>query len=104
MRNEIAFLFSGTAGVIISLSRIFTKLLIKDERKNTIIFFLISITMELMCFVLHLVVRRTRFVCYYTSLARQGLSHSKDHTHHCNQYHVHHDVITEDVRFVSAQL
>ncbi|KAF4074054.1 hypothetical protein AMELA_G00250190 [Ameiurus melas] len=89
----------STAGVIISLSRIFTKLLIKDERKNTIIFFLISITMELMCFVLHLVVRRTRFVHYYTSLARQGLSHSKDHTHHCNQYHVHHDVITEDVRF-----
>ncbi|TSK31302.1 Equilibrative nucleoside transporter 4 [Bagarius yarrelli] len=89
----------STAGVIISLSRIFTKLLITDERKNTIIFFLISISMELMCFVLHLLVRRTRFVHYYTSLARQGLSHSKDRTHHSNQYHVHHDVITEDVRF-----
>lgn len=102
--TKSAFLFSGTAGVIISLSRISTKFLIKDERKNTIIFFLISIGMELMCFILHLLVRRTRFVRYYTSLARQGLSHSKDRTHHNNQYHVHHDVITEDVRFVSTQL
>ncbi|XP_042560183.1 equilibrative nucleoside transporter 4 [Clupea harengus] len=90
----------STAGVIISLSRIFTKLLIKNERKNTIIFFLISICMELMCFVLHLLVRRTHFVRHYTSLARQGLCHPKDHTHQSGaQYQVHHDVITEDVRF-----
>lgn len=91
----------STAGVIISLSRIFTKLLITDERKNTIIFFLISIGMELMCFVLHLLVRRSRFVRYYTSLARQGLSHPKDqHGHQTGtEYRVHHDVITEEVRF-----
>ncbi|XP_051994969.1 equilibrative nucleoside transporter 4 isoform X1 [Xyrauchen texanus] len=86
----------STAGVIISLSRIFTKLMIKNERKNTIIFFLISICMVLMCFILHMLVRRTRFVQYYTSLARKGLSHSKDHG---TQYKVHHDVITEEVRF-----
>lgn len=91
----------GTAGVIISLSRIFTKLLIKNERENTIIFFVISICMVLVCFVLHMLVRRTRFVQYYTSLARQGLSHAKDHSHHGTQYQVHHDVITEEVRFVS---
>ncbi|XP_076123192.1 equilibrative nucleoside transporter 4 [Alosa pseudoharengus] len=90
----------STAGVIISLSRIFTKLLIKNERKNTIIFFLISICMELMCFLLHLLVRRTHFVQYYTSLARQGLSHPKDHGHQPgSEYQVHHDVITEEVRF-----
>ncbi|XP_063070973.1 equilibrative nucleoside transporter 4 [Engraulis encrasicolus] len=92
----------STAGVIISLSRIFTKLLIKNERKNTIIFFLISITMELMCFVLHLLVRRSRFVQHYTSLARQGISHPKEHSHphpSGTSYQVHHDVITEDVRF-----
>lgn len=87
--------------MIISLSRIFTKLLIKNEKENTIIFFGISITMVLMCFVLHVLVRRTRFVRYYTGLARQGLSHAKDHSHHGNQYQVHHDVITEEVRFVS---
>ncbi|XP_051570777.1 equilibrative nucleoside transporter 4 isoform X1 [Myxocyprinus asiaticus] len=91
----------STAGVIISLSRIFTKLLIKNERKNTIIFFLISICMVLMCFILHMLVRRTRFVQYYTSLARQGLSHSKDHG---TQYQVHHDVITEEVRFGNGAL
>ncbi|XP_052406120.1 equilibrative nucleoside transporter 4-like [Carassius gibelio] len=89
----------STAGVIISLSRIFTKLLIKNERKNTIIFFTISICMVLLCFILHIVVRRTRFVQYYTGLARQGLSHTKNHSHNGTQYQVHHDVITEDVRF-----
>ncbi|KAL2100742.1 hypothetical protein ACEWY4_002503 [Coilia grayii] len=90
----------STAGVIISLSRIFTKLLIKNERNNTIIFFLISITMELMCFILHLLVRRSQFVRHYTSLARQGLSHPREHAHPSGtDYQVHHDVITEDVRF-----
>ncbi|KAI1884616.1 hypothetical protein AGOR_G00228220 [Albula goreensis] len=90
----------STAGVIISLSRIFTKLLIKNERKNTIIFFLISIGIELMCFTLHLLVRRTQFVRYYTSLARQGLTETKGHTMESStRYRVHHDVITEEVRF-----
>ncbi|XP_029106367.1 equilibrative nucleoside transporter 4-like isoform X1 [Scleropages formosus] len=89
----------STAGVIISLSRIFTKLLIKNEKKNTIIFFLISIGMELMCFMLHLLVRRTRFVRYYTSLARQGLMEVKGHTERRIGYQVHHDVSTEEVRF-----
>ncbi|XP_051877459.1 equilibrative nucleoside transporter 4 isoform X5 [Pristis pectinata] len=51
----------STAGVIISLSRIFTKLLLPDERKNTIIFFFISIGIEMMCFILHLLVKRTKF-------------------------------------------
>ncbi|KTF81326.1 hypothetical protein cypCar_00023476 [Cyprinus carpio] len=45
------------------------------------------------------VVRRTRFVQYYTGLARQGLSHAKDHSQNGTQYQVHHDVITEEVRF-----
>uniref|UniRef100_A0A8C2GBF2 Equilibrative nucleoside transporter 4 n=1 Tax=Cyprinus carpio TaxID=7962 RepID=A0A8C2GBF2_CYPCA len=89
----------STAGVIISLSRIFTKILIKNERKNTIIFFIISICMVLLCFVLHVLVRKTRFVQYYTSMARQGLSHAKDHSQNGTQYQVHHDVITEEVRF-----
>ncbi|XP_036409336.1 equilibrative nucleoside transporter 4 [Megalops cyprinoides] len=86
----------STAGVIISLSRIFTKLLIKNERKNTIIFFLISIGMELMCFVLHLLVRRTRFVQYYTNCVRQGLAEVKGHGDSGTGYRVHHDVVTEE--------
>ncbi|XP_056143696.1 equilibrative nucleoside transporter 4 [Lampris incognitus] len=90
----------STAGVIISLSRIFTKLLISDERKNTLIFFLVSIGMEMLCFLLHLVVRRSRFVRYYTSHS-QGKGQSKGHDPRENGtgYRVHHDVTSEEVRF-----
>uniref|UniRef100_A0A3Q3L6Y9 Equilibrative nucleoside transporter 4 n=1 Tax=Mastacembelus armatus TaxID=205130 RepID=A0A3Q3L6Y9_9TELE len=86
----------STAGVIISLSRIFTKLLITDERKNTLIFFLVSISMEMLCFLLHLLVRRSRFVRYYTNHA-QGKGH--DPRDNGPGYRVHHDVTTEEVRF-----
>ncbi len=63
---------SGTAGVIVSLSRIFTKLLVEDEKKNTIIFFLFSVSIETLCFLLHVVVRRTHFVRYHTDRARHS--------------------------------
>ncbi|XP_072225436.1 equilibrative nucleoside transporter 4 isoform X2 [Leuresthes tenuis] len=87
----------STAGVIISLSRIFTKLLITDEKKNTLIFFLVSISMEMLCFLLHLVVRRSRFVSYYTSHA-QGKGPPKCHDPRDNGtgYRVHHDVTAEE--------
>lgn len=88
--------------MIISLSRIFTKLLIADERRNTLIFFLVSISMEMLCFLLHLLVRRSRFVRYYTSHA-QGKGPGKCHDPRDNGtgYRVHHDVTAEEVRFVS---
>ncbi|XP_070837756.1 equilibrative nucleoside transporter 4 isoform X1 [Chaetodon trifascialis] len=90
----------STAGVIISLSRIFTKLLITDERRNTLIFFLVSISMEMLCFLLHLLVRRSRFVRYYTSHT-QGKGPGKCHDPRDNGtgYRVHHDVTAEEVRF-----
>ncbi|XP_029365293.1 equilibrative nucleoside transporter 4 isoform X2 [Echeneis naucrates] len=90
----------STAGVIISLSRIFTKLLITDERRNTLIFFLVSISMEMLCFLLHLLVRRSRFVRYYTNHA-QGRGPRKGHDPRNNGtgYRVHHDVTAEEVRF-----
>ncbi|CAF91152.1 unnamed protein product, partial [Tetraodon nigroviridis] len=91
----------STAGVIISLSRIFTKLLIADERRNTLIFFLVSISMELLCFLLHLLVRRSRFVRYHTSHA-QGKGH--DPRDSGTGYRVHHDVSAEEVSFVSLRL
>ncbi|XP_025778944.1 equilibrative nucleoside transporter 4 [Puma concolor] len=43
---------SGTAGVMVSLSRILTKLLLPDERASTLIFFLVSAGLELLCFLL----------------------------------------------------
>ncbi|XP_032393603.1 equilibrative nucleoside transporter 4 isoform X1 [Etheostoma spectabile] len=90
----------STAGVIISLSRIFTKLLIPDERRNTLIFFLVSISMEMLCFLLHLLVRRSQFVRYYTSHS-QGKGPAKGHDPRDNGtgYRVHHDVVAEEVRF-----
>ncbi|KAM7372311.1 hypothetical protein PAMP_009488 [Pampus punctatissimus] len=90
----------STAGVIISLSRIFTKLLIPDERRNTLIFFLISISMEMLCFLLHLLVRRSRFVRYYTNHT-QGKGPGKGHDPRDNGtgYRVHHDVTAEEVKF-----
>ncbi|XP_073218029.1 equilibrative nucleoside transporter 4 isoform X2 [Lepidochelys kempii] len=89
----------STAGVIISLSRIFTKLLLSDEKENTIIFFFISIGIELMCFILHLLVKRTRFVRHYTACSRQGAPGGKGVPDHSTGYRVHHDVTAEDIRF-----
>ncbi|XP_069066083.1 equilibrative nucleoside transporter 4 isoform X1 [Pleurodeles waltl] len=89
----------STAGVIISLSRIFTKMLLPDEKANTIIFFFISIGIELKCFILHLLVRRTHFVRYYTARAREGAPEPRGASRHGNGYRVHHDAITEEVRF-----
>ncbi|XP_078097106.1 equilibrative nucleoside transporter 4-like [Mustelus asterias] len=88
----------GTAGVIISLSRIFTKLLLSDERKNTIVFFFISIGMEMMCFLLHLLVKRTQFVRYYTSQSSRGHEclEDKGHADQGPGYRVHHNVNTEE--------
>ncbi|KAG8558659.1 hypothetical protein GDO81_017093, partial [Engystomops pustulosus] len=85
----------STAGVIISLSRIFTKLLLPDEKESTIIFFLISISLELMCFVLHLLVRRTRFVQYYTKQALLKDS-CRNNTEPSFHYKVHHGTNEED--------
>ncbi|XP_068192807.1 equilibrative nucleoside transporter 4 [Antennarius striatus] len=90
----------STAGVIISLSRIFTKLLITDERRNTLIFFLVSISMEMLCFLLHLLVRRSRFVCYYTNHSQgKGPGQCPDPRENQTGYRVHHDVTAEEVRF-----
>lgn len=88
----------STAGVIISLSRIFTKLLITDERINTLLFFLWSISMEILCFSLHLLVRESQFVRYYTSHA-QGKGKGHDPRDNGTGYRVHHDVTAEEVRF-----
>ncbi|XP_068102996.1 equilibrative nucleoside transporter 4-like isoform X1 [Hyperolius riggenbachi] len=86
----------STAGVIISLSRIFTKLLLPDEKESTIIFFLISISLELICFILHMLVRRTRFVQYYTnkSLAKNFVKITAEPSFH---YQVHQNASSEDI-------
>ncbi|KAM6424174.1 equilibrative nucleoside transporter 4 isoform 2-T2 [Liasis olivaceus] len=89
----------STAGVIISLSRIFTKLLLSDEKGNTMIFFCISVALELTCFILHLLVKQTYFVRYYTSRSQNGASEFKGPMDNGTGYRVHHDVTAEDIRF-----
>ncbi|XP_698839.3 equilibrative nucleoside transporter 4-like [Danio rerio] len=91
----------STAGVIVSLSRIFTKLLVEDEKNNTIIFFLFSVSMETLCFLLHVVVRRTHFVRYHTSRARQSHSWLKGQinnvtTQKHSGYQIHYDSSAEE--------
>lgn len=87
----------GTAGVIASLSRILTKLLLPDELASTLIFFLVSAGLELLCFLLHLGVRRSRFVLYHTAAQpRDGLRRSPA------GYSVHHDVAAGDVHLVRS--
>ncbi|KAM6157085.1 equilibrative nucleoside transporter 4 [Erethizon dorsatum] len=83
----------STAGVMISLSRILTKLLLRDERASTLIFFLVSVGLELLCFLLHLLVRRSRFVLYYTTRQRDSRRGYRA------GYRVHHDVAAEDIHF-----
>lgn len=90
----------GTAGVIVSLSRIFTKLLVEDEKNNTIIFFLFSISIEMLCFLLHVVVRQTHFVRYHTDRARHSHSWLKGQinvpTQKHSGYQIHYDSSAEE--------
>ena len=83
---------------MVSLSRILTKLLLPDERASTLIFFLVSAGLELLCFLLHLLVRRSRFVLHHTVRPRDS------RPGHRAGYRVHHDVAAEDIHFVSLQL
>lgn len=79
---------------MVSLSRIVTKLLLRGERASTLIFFLVSAGLELLCFLLHLLVRRSRFVRHHTVRPRDGRAGPRG-------YRVHHDVAAGDVCFVS---
>nr|CAD7196436.1 unnamed protein product [Timema douglasi] len=62
----------SAAGFLVSGNRIITKLLLDDQRVNTIIFFVMSIAIVAMCFCLHQVVRRTDFVQFYITLCRES--------------------------------
>ncbi|XP_054971269.1 equilibrative nucleoside transporter 4-like [Pan paniscus] len=88
----------GTAGVMISLSRILTKLLLPDECASTLIFFLVSVALELLCFLLHLLVRRSRFVLFYTTRPRDS-RWGRPGPGRGSGYRVHHDVVAGDVHF-----
>ncbi|CAG5073500.1 Similar to slc29a4: Equilibrative nucleoside transporter 4 (Danio rerio) [Cotesia congregata] len=59
------------AGFWVSINRLVTKLLINDERGNTSIFFILSITTILLCTFLYRLVRKTEFVQFYIHLCQE---------------------------------
>ncbi|XP_076434974.1 equilibrative nucleoside transporter 4-like isoform X2 [Babylonia areolata] len=65
------------AGVLVSTNRILTKALLKDQRLNTIIFFALSLTILLACFVIFHVSRRSNFVKFYVTLCK-GNTENRD--------------------------
>ncbi|XP_074652914.1 equilibrative nucleoside transporter 4-like isoform X2 [Tubulanus polymorphus] len=62
----------SAAGLLVSVNRIVTKLLLRDEKINTIIFFMLSILIVWMCFIVFHVTRRTQFVRFYVSVCESA--------------------------------
>ncbi|XP_039284355.1 equilibrative nucleoside transporter 4 [Nilaparvata lugens] len=60
------------AGLLVSINRILTKLLLDDGRLNTLIFFSISAVLVSLCFALHQAVQKTDFVQFYLTLCRES--------------------------------
>uniref|UniRef100_A0A8C4Q0U2 Asolute carrier family 29 member 4b n=1 Tax=Eptatretus burgeri TaxID=7764 RepID=A0A8C4Q0U2_EPTBU len=94
----------STAGVIVSISRIVTKAVVKDERQNTLAFFLISTALEATCCCLHQITRRSAFVRHHLLnqdwLPTPPIASRPDGGG--PRYLAHHDVAAEEVRFVSV--
>lgn len=61
----------GIAGFWVSINRILTKFLVDDERSNTSMFFVLSNSTILMCFLLNQKVRKTDFVQFYITLCQE---------------------------------
>lgn len=70
--QEMNIYFSvGIAGLWVSINRLLTKSLLDDERSNTSMFFFVSNSTILMCFVLNQKVRKTDFVQFYITLCQE---------------------------------
>ena len=71
--NALFIFCIGAAGLIVSMNRILTKALMPGNQKaNTIIFFVISITMVVFCCVIFHSSRRTDFVNYYVNMCKNA--------------------------------
>ncbi|XP_038069108.1 equilibrative nucleoside transporter 4-like isoform X2 [Patiria miniata] len=57
----------SAAGLLTSINRIVTKLLVHDEKINTLTFFVLSAAMVLVCLLTHHLARRTDFVRYHVT-------------------------------------
>ncbi|BET03030.1 equilibrative nucleoside transporter [Nesidiocoris tenuis] len=62
----------SAAGLLVSVNRILTKMLLNDQRINTLIFFTVSMLIVGLCFGIHQVVRQTDFVQFYLTLCKEA--------------------------------
>lgn len=62
------------SGLFVSISRILTKLLIRDEQLNTLIFFLISTVILVVCLFLNFFIRDDDFIRFHVNNARKERS------------------------------
>ncbi|XP_063977034.1 equilibrative nucleoside transporter 4 [Diachasmimorpha longicaudata] len=61
----------SAAGLWVSMNRIITKSLVHDERRNTSMFFALSIMTIGFCSILHRILRKTDFVKFYVNLCQE---------------------------------
>lgn len=69
---NIFYSFTGAAGFLVSINRIITKLLLSEQKFNTLLFFGISSIGVAICFILHQIVERTDFIQFYLTLCRES--------------------------------
>ncbi|XP_070580533.1 equilibrative nucleoside transporter 4-like isoform X2 [Ptychodera flava] len=62
----------SAAGLLTSINRIITKLLLRDQQINTLIFFGISIFFVVLCLISHHVIRRTKFIRYHMEIIKNA--------------------------------
>ncbi|XP_023327092.1 equilibrative nucleoside transporter 4 [Eurytemora carolleeae] len=67
--TQAVMLGESMAGVLSSMFRILTKMLVKEETYSTTIFFLISLLILILCLTLFPKVQRSEFVSFYISMA-----------------------------------
>ena len=78
--SSSSFNISGAAGLITSINRIITKLVLHNEKTNTLIFFVLSAAIVLVCLLTHHLARKSDFIRYYTA-ACNAASTAEDQQH-----------------------
>ncbi|XP_072022732.1 equilibrative nucleoside transporter 4-like [Amphiura filiformis] len=91
----------SAAGLITSINRIVTKLVLHNEKANTLIFFVLSAVIVLLCLLTHHLARRSDFIRYYTAACNAAAA-GDDQQHltlndQFSQYDgIHHDKPEDD--------
>lgn len=62
----------SASGLIVSVNRIITKALLKDEKISTLIFFFLSIAIIVICIFIHNILQKTAFVKFHLGMCQNG--------------------------------